>query len=170
MKAKIKSINATLSQGDRNEDIETLTKLAREYDILRAQIKNAQEAQKNITEKIKDLLKLVGQKNDKGSFVVDSPEFIIENVAKKSIKFNVDKSEAFFKGRGIEDCIKYTPTVDEKAVDEALSRGDITPEDIEDIVDVKTSYAINIKKKAELGSVQAVKVAARVKKPVRGRS
>lgn len=58
--------------------------------------------------------------------------------------------------------------VDESAVEVRVSKGDITPEDLEAITNVKTTYAVDVREKEEVVDIQksTATIAAQKKKPV----
>lgn len=58
--------------------------------------------------------------------------------------------------------------VDESAVEVRVSKGDITPEDLEEITNVKTTYAVDVREKEEVVDIQksTATIVAQKKKPV----
>lgn len=145
-----------------------ISSLLLEYDKLRQEKKIIEDRMKKLSDKIKDYAEAHGNKDDKGSYYAENNEFIFGKQCKKSVSFNKDKALSYFKEHNYDECIDTVEVINEKAVEDRINSGDITYEDLEDITDTKVTYAIDIKKKEEMPTVEQKDVAlAASKKPSR---
>lgn len=108
-----------------------------------------------------------GETNDKGSSYFERDNYVVGNIARKSISFDVEKAIKFFRRRGYPECVKEVEVIDESAVEELISTGEISLGDLESITQTKVSYSISVKPVEEVTDVQESRVN---KRSSRGRS
>lgn len=126
--------------------MEESKKLGQEYMYLREQESLIKKRKKEIGDKIKKLSESKGQIDENGSYYLDTEGFVLGKQARTSIKINLEKAKEFFAGKGIWDSVKIIKEdVDEEKVEELLNTGDLTQEELEDIVDKKTTYAVEVR-------------------------
>lgn len=143
---------------------EDFTALAQEYDELSKQIKMLETAKKNLADRLKEAAELQGVKDDKGSFYLDLNGFVIGKVAKKSISLNSNRALSFLKDKGMTNCIETVEQVNEKALEQEVSCGNITMPEFESLTDTKVTYSVSVKPKEELAEVDISSFAAARKK------
>lgn len=141
--------------------------LVSEYSELSGKIKMLDERKKTLGELIKNYAKENGSKDDKGSFYCTDDSFTYGAQCKKSVSLNEEKAKAFIQSKGFDECFKTVVVIDEEALDRRVSTGDITPEELESIVDVKSTYAVTVKAIADMPEVEQTEVVAASKKPKR---
>ena len=117
----------------------------REYVRLREEKKRIEARMTQISEALKAHAEEKGQKDDKGSFYFERDGYMIGKQARKTVTFDVEKATKFFRKRGFPECITTVEQIDYDAVEELLSTGEITVEDLEKITNTKVSYSIDIK-------------------------
>lgn len=117
----------------------------REYVRLREEKKSIEKRMSTIADALKKYASDNGQTDSRGSSYFERDNYVIGNVARKSISFDVEKATKFFRRRGYPECITTVEQINSDAVEELLSTGEITVEDLEKITTTKVSYSIDIK-------------------------
>lgn len=117
----------------------------REYVRLCEEEKRIKERKEKIAKSLKDYAAEKGERDDKGSSYFERDSYIVGNVARKSISFDTEKAIKFFRRKGFPECVKEVEVIDSDAVEELISSGDITVEDLERITETKVSYSILVK-------------------------
>lgn len=117
----------------------------REYVRLREEKKSIEKRMKQISDVLKSYAVTNGQKDDKGSSYFERDDYVVGNVARKSVSFNIEKATQFFRRKGYPECIDTIEVINESAVEELLSTGEISIDDLASITDTKVSYSIDIK-------------------------
>lgn len=137
--------------------IDDFGKMGREYADLSAQIKQLDEKRKLIAEKIKEGAEKFGVKDDKGSFYLEDDNFIIGKIAKKSISINQEKAVQVLQSLGLGDVIDTitSEVVNENKLQQAIQDKRISFDTVEGFTDVRTSYAVIVKKKEEAPEIEA---------------
>lgn len=142
-------------------------RMAKEYDEISTQIKSLDKTKKTLSDSIKKLAEKFFQEDDKGSYIGDNGVYLCGKQAKHSITLNTDKALALLKKKNLESIIvrQIVETVDEKKLEQAVAVGDITQEEFESIMNDSVSYAVTVKKLADMPAVEqtTVKKAARKK-------
>lgn len=142
---------------------ESMKALAQEYLQLRKRKTEMDKRMKEISELLKAHAIDNGVKNSSGSSYCDFGDVVFGNQAKKSVRINTEKATDFFKSIGLYDkVVEITESISEEKIESLIAEGLVTEEDIEAIVDIKTSYAIDIKE-IEQEEMPEVEVASRVK-------
>lgn len=129
-----------------------------EYDKLRAQSKTIKSQMDKLSAQIKDSAEKLGTKDDKGSYFYETDQYIFGKVAKKSVSFSEEKAIKFFKKKGLDKCIDIVEVINEEAVSGYVSSGDITYEELDDITQTKTTFAVDVKKKEEMPEIEQTRV------------
>mgnify|MGYP006905684426 FL=1 len=133
-----------------------VAKMATEYSELSAQIKILDGSKKNLADKLKEASEILGVKDSKGSFYYEAGDFNVGKVAKKSVSLKQEETIELLKEKGLyKKCvtIKTVEEINEKALSNAVSNGDITQEEFESLCDVKTSYSVSVVKAEEMPEV-----------------
>lgn len=124
----------------------TVIDKVREYNALRTQKGLIEKRMKEISEDIKKYSMEHGVKDQKGSSYVQEEGFVYGNMAKKSVKLNEKKATEYFSAMGLLDKVIETKmVVSEDKINALLTEGVITEDDIANVVDIKTSYSIDIR-------------------------
>lgn len=121
---------------------------------LLAEMDKVKETKKLLDTREKELKTLIleyvskeGVKDSNGSVKLVFGDRLVNNQARKSVKLNESRAEDFFRGLGIWDKVSETKEVlNENYVEQAVLEGLITTDDLESLVDIKTTYALVISK------------------------
>jgi hypothetical protein len=148
----------------------SISALLQEYDTLREQKKVIDNRMKTLAEKIKEDAEKNGVKDDKGSYYAEDGHFVYGKQAKKSINFKLEEAIAFFKRKRWTDCIRTIETVNEEKVTARIERGELKIKDLEEITTTNTTYAIDVKKKEEVPTVEESTVSAPIAASSKSRS
>lgn len=139
-----------------------------EYNKLREEAKLIKSRMDTLASEIKDYASANGTKDDKGSYYCENENFFFGKVAKKSVIIREEDAIEFFKSRGLMRAIETVERIVEMEVENYLSDGTITIEDVESFTTTKVSYAIDVKKKEEMPVVEQSEVGmAASKKPAK---
>lgn len=121
--------------------------LLEEYVALREQSNTIKKRMSEISTEIKNYAEEFGVKNDSGSFYCENDKYVFGKQAKKSVNFDEDKAIDYFTRKKFNDCLDTKVVINEDAVEERISTGDISYEDLESITTTKVSYAVDVKEK-----------------------
>lgn len=121
---------------------------------LLAEMDKVKETKKLLDTREKELKTLIleyvskeGVKDSNGSVKLVFGDRLVNNQARKSVKLNESRAEDFFRDLGIWDKVSETKEVlNENYVEQAVLEGLITTDDLESLVDIKTTYALVISK------------------------
>lgn len=138
----------------KKSNLSELLKLGEMYNNLSKEIKILEEQKKHLASQIKESLKIIGVKDDSGSFYVEDDKFIIGSVAKKSMKIDNTKALEFIKQKNLFNLIETAEIVDEEGLLTAFDNGLITLDEIESFINTKINYSILVKEKEELPEVE----------------
>ena len=145
-----------------------INELVRQYVEYREQKKVIEDRMKSIADTLKAHAVSHGVKDSNGSSYVETENgYRFGNQAKTSVSFNAD-AIPYLKGKGLKDCIEVVEKVNEKAVEERVTSGELTVEDLSAITTSKVTYAIDVKKlevQATVQEAEAVMPMAASKKP-----
>lgn len=129
--------------------------LLREYNDVREQEKFIKKRKEELSKEIKEYVTKNGSKDSKGSYYSENDKFVYGSQAKKSIKINEDKAKSYFESRGlINEVMSTIEIVDEEKIEHLIAQGILSPEDIENIVDIKVSYSLDVKVKEDIVEVE----------------
>ena len=143
-----------------------LALMASKYNEISLQIKVLEEEKKALSDKIKEGAEKLGVKDDCGSYYLDSDNYIMGKVASKSIKIDQTKAVEVLKKKGLSSCVDTITieTVNEEKLEQAVSKKEITLEEVEEFTDIKVSYKVSVKKKEEMPEVEQSRLAVAKKK------
>lgn len=126
----------------------SISQIVREYNQLLKQEAFIKKRKEELAKYIKEYSMKHGVKNDKGSYYIDDGEFYFGSQARKTVKINEEKAREFLGMKGLlEKVITIKEVIDETKIEELVNSGELSVEDIENIVDVKITYAIDVKEK-----------------------
>lgn len=118
-------------------------RIVSELDVIKQNKKLIEERETKLKLELGALLEKEGVKNDKGSFVKRVGNKVAVKEARKSVKLNPEKAEAFFKELGIwDEVVEIKEVINENYVEQALLNEKFTMEELEEVTDIKTTYAI----------------------------
>lgn len=139
-------------------------KLSKEYSDLSAQIKLMEEKKKFLADKLKVCAEKYGVKDDKGSYYLESDNFIVGKVARKSIKLDNDLAVSSLEALGLGDVIDFVKTVNEEKLEKAISESRLSIEDVKSFTKETVSYSVLVKEKQEMPEVDVSEVSVAKKK------
>jgi hypothetical protein len=143
-----------------------ISDIVKEYDNLRTQAKTVKSRMEELSKKIKDYVEKNGTKDDKGSFFLSVDGFSLGKVCKKSIKIDQETAISFLKKKKLKEAIITTESVDEVKLEQYVTDGTISLEELEKITTESTSYSVDVKKESEMQEVEKASVSiAASKKP-----
>lgn len=119
-----------------------------EYTDLSKQEKAIKKRKDELAKYIKEHAQQNGVKDSNGSSYMSNDRFVFGSQARKSIKLNQERAKEFLLSRGLyEQVVEVKETINDNKVEQLLNEGLITTDDLEAIVDVKVTYAIDVKEK-----------------------
>ena len=119
-----------------------------EYTDLSKQEKAIKKRKDELAKYIKEHAQQNGVKDSNGSSYMSNDRFVFGSQARKSIKLNQDRAKEFLLSQGLyEQVVEVKESINENKVEQLLQQGLITTDDLEAIVDVKVTYAIDVKEK-----------------------
>ena len=114
-----------------------------ELTTLKSKKKDLEKRETELKKQLGEILEGEGVKDNKGSFKMIVGNKLAQKQARKSVKLDRDKAEEFFKSIGIwEDVLEIKEEIDENKVELALLADKFSMEDLENISDIKVTYAI----------------------------
>lgn len=140
--------------------------LGKEYDEINAQLKVLNDRKKVLSDLIKEGAENYGVKDDKGSFYLESDNFVLGKVCRKSMKLNQDKAIEVLKSMNLGEVIDevVVRTVNEDKLSQAVSDKKITLKEVESFTDIKIDYSVSVKAKAEVPEIEQSNLIAARKK------
>ena len=119
-----------------------------EYTDLSKQEKAIKKRKDELAKYIKEHAQQNGVKDSNGSSYMSNDRFVFGSQARKSIKLNQDRAKEFLLSQGLyEQVVEVKESINEDKVEQLLQQGLITTDDLEAIVDVKVTYASDVKEK-----------------------
>ena len=116
-----------------------------EYNELRKQESLLKKRKDELAKLIKEHASEHGTKDSTGSSYCESDKFVFGSQVRKSVKLNHDKAKDFLLGVGLyEQVVETKEVINEDKVEQLLINGDISDEDLESIVDIKTTYSVSV--------------------------
>ena len=116
-----------------------------EYNELRKQESLLKKRKDELAKLIKEHASEHGTKDSTGSSYCESDKFVFGSQVRKSVKLNHDKAKTFLLGIGLyEQVVETKEVINEDKVEQLLINGDISDEDLESIVDIKTTYSVSV--------------------------
>ena len=119
-----------------------------EYTDLSKQEKAIKKRKDELAKYIKEHAQQNGVKDSNGSSYMSNDRFVFGSQARKSIKLNQDRAKEFLLSQGLyEQVVEVKESINEDKVEQLLQQGLITTDDLEAIVDVKVTSAIDVKER-----------------------
>lgn len=144
-----------------------------EYNFLRAKSKTIKARMDELSKSIKEHLTKNVSPDTRGSYYAEDENFIYGNMARKSVKLNEERAKVFLQERNLlEKVSEVKIVINEDKLEQLLMNDEITQDELESLVDIKTTYSIDIKEKQKEEEPVEVQVATSTKNkrklPVRG--
>lgn len=137
-----------------------------EYAVLREKAKTIKSRMDSLAKDIKEYLTKNVKPDSKGNCYLEDTNYVFGNQAKKSIKLNETKATEFFKAKGLlEKVVDVKTVINEDKVSKLIESGELTNEELETLVDIKTTYSIDIKEKVKEEEAVEVEVVSNSTKP-----
>ena len=137
-----------------------------EYSELTTQEKLLKSRKTELAKFIKKHATENGVQDDKGSYYIDNDDFTYGSQARKKVSLNFDRAKNFFIEKGIwKDVVKYEEKIDEDKISELVANEDMTMEELEEITDIKVTYAIDVRAKEKAEDMPEVEVVETSHKP-----
>jgi len=119
--------------------------IVHELTVLKDRKKDIEKREKELKEQLGTILEAEGVKDSKGNFKLVVGDKLVQKQARKSVKLNREKAEEFFKSIGIwDEVIEIKEEINEDYVGQALFADKFSMEELEEITDIKVTYAIVI--------------------------
>lgn len=135
-----------------------------EYDVLRTKAKTIKDRMDSLAKEIKMYLTNTVTPDSKGSYYAEDEHYVFGNMAKKSIKLNEDRAKVFLQERNLlEQASDVKIVINEDKLSKLVEDGTISQEELEGLVDIKTTYSISIKEKKVEEEPVEVQVASSTK-------
>lgn len=116
-----------------------------ELETLKQNKKTIESREKALKDDLGKILEAEGTKDSKGSFKLILGDKVAQKQARKSVSINPDKAEVLFKELGIwKDVIETKEIINESLVEQAIVDEKLSMENLEEVTDIKVSYAIVI--------------------------
>lgn len=145
-----------------------IVELVQQYDLIKEQEKAIASRKKELADQIKKYAVEHGQTDSKGSSYRQEGGYTFGNVARKVIKLNSDKALDYLsqhKPDLVGQVLETVQIVSEAKLEALFTEGEITAEELEEMVDTKVTYSVSVAKdKTEEDEVIEVKTTPRVKK------
>ena len=132
------------------------------YNTLRKQKKTIEEEMSKLGKEIQAYAEVHGNKDSKGSYFIESGDFICGKTARTSIKLNTDRALEYVQQNAL-PCVKTVDMLDEEAFEQLVSNGTIDVDTLETLLDKKTTYAVAVTEKEKMPEVQEVTVTTTAK-------
>ena len=137
----------------RNAEQDSLINQTKEYAFIKAQLEYLEKQQKELREKLFEVLDTSGETDDKGNIVVELPQEVdgyVSVVKQKRVSRKVDElvAEEIITAKGMEDTLyKTVRVVDEDALMAALYNNELTEDEIDQMYPQKITWALILSKK-----------------------
>lgn len=143
----------------------TVAEVLAEYSDINEKIKFYQKRKDELATNLKELAQKSGKKDDKGSFYVTVGDKVFGKQRKCSVSLDEEKALDFFKSRGLLKQVIKT-VIDNDKVDLLVRTGEVSPEEIAEISNIKETYAFYLgdKPTEEPEEMPTVQVSERPKK------
>ena len=137
----------------RNAEQDKLVNQAKEYAFIKAQLEYLEKQQKELREKLFEVIENSGETDDKGNIILELPtevEGFVSVVKQKRVTRKVDElvAEELITAKGMEDTLyKTIRVVDEDALMAALYNDELTEDEIDQMYPQKITWALIMSKK-----------------------
>jgi len=137
----------------RTADQDSLVNQAKEYAFIKSQMDYLEKQQKELREKLFEVLDTSGEPDDKGNIIVELPQEVdgfFSIVKQKRVSRKVDElvADEIITAKGMEETLyKTVRMVDEDALMAALYNDELTEEEIDQMYPQKITWALVLSKK-----------------------
>jgi len=137
----------------RTADQDSLVNQAKEYAFIKSQMDYLEKQQKELREKLFEVLDTSGEPDDKGNIIVELPQEVdgfFSIVKQKRVSRKVDElvADEIITAKGMEETLyKTVRMVDEDALMAALYNDELTEEEIDQMYPQKITWALILSKK-----------------------
>lgn len=130
--------------------------LGKQYAEISAKIKQLEEEKKALADRIKAGAEQFGVKDDKGSFYLESDNFIMGKVAKKSFKIDQELAVKTLESMGLGDVVDevVVKTVNEDRLQTAVNHKRLDLDIVRAFTKESVSYSVSVKEKEALPEVE----------------
>ena len=141
------------AEATRTADQDSLVNQAKEYAFIKSQMDYLEKQQKELREKLFEVLDTSGEPDDKGNIIVELPQEVdgfFSIVKQKRVSRKVDElvADEIITAKGMEETLyKTVRMVDEDALMAALYNGELTEEEIDQMYPQKITWALVLSKK-----------------------
>ena len=136
--------------------------LGKQYAEISAKIKQLEEEKKALADRIKAGAEQFGVKDDKGSFYLESDNFIMGKVAKKSFKIDQELAVKTLESMGLGDVVDevVVKTVNEDRLQIAVNHKRLDLDIVRAFTKESVSYSVSVKEKEALPEVEQTSLKA----------
>lgn len=121
----------------------SIDEIVYELTALKDRMKDIKKREDELKLQLGTILEGEGTKDSKGSFKMIVGDKLAQKQARKSVSINRERAEKFFKSIAIwDDVIEIKEEIKDELVEQALLAEKFTMSELEEITDVKTTYAI----------------------------
>jgi len=138
----------------RTADETSLVNQTKQYSFIKAQLEYLEKQQKELREKLFEVLDTSGETDDKGNLVVELPQeidgytSIVKQKRVSNNKVDEEVAEEIIISKGLEDKLyKIVREVDPDAVMAALYNDELTEEEVDRMFPPKITWALILSKK-----------------------
>lgn len=132
----------------------SIVEKVRQYQKMKEQKGLLEKNVKALGEEIKKYAEEHAERDTKGNYYVKDSGFVFGKQCRKSIKLNQEKTLDFVKAKGFNQCVTVKEEVNEEALEELVSTGDITTDELQDLTEEKVTYAIYVANDKDMPEVQ----------------
>jgi len=141
------------AEATRTADQDSLVNQAKEYAFIKSQMDYLEKQQKELREKLFEVLDTSGEPDDKGNIIIELPQEVdgfFSIVKQKRVSRKVDElvADEIITAKGMEETLyKTVRMVDEDALMAALYNDELTEEEIDQMYPQKITWALVLSKK-----------------------
>lgn len=110
------------------------------------EIKELTKLQDQIKTHARDYANLNGTPDNKGSIKLDLPEGKIQLIVRESVSLDEEKTIEFLQSHGFNGAVHFKPVVDEEVLADLFRDGQVSVEDMRDLVVRKSNVALYLRK------------------------
>jgi hypothetical protein len=135
------------------QELIELTREVQQFVALKDQSSQLTSRQNEIKKRLQQVLKTEGTENDKGHLVLEINDEVsgvesIVNQKRVSKSLDLDVAEKILLEKNLfEQCVVFTPELDESAIMAAFYEGKLTEEDIDAMFPSEVTWAFTLQKK-----------------------
>lgn len=142
-----------------NEELKKRLIMLKQLNSIKEEKKLLEKREQKLKEQLREFVVAHGVKDVKGSFNLKLGDFVVSNQNRSSVKLNQDKALEKFTELGLLDDVSETKIiVRDDLVEQAITQGKVSQDILDEIMDVKSSYAFVVSEyKEEEGAEDATK-------------